>query len=283
MGRQATCQHCGEAYVPVSLTCPHCAGAGEYPNVFLANQERPALLRRYQTACNQASRQGVDLLLQALQKAVEQKSQACINRDYLEIRRLIKGGSAYASYYQQIKAGLRLLTDDKWEESRERVDTLFFPGFKEEMLFAALTLDDRGIFYYGACCLILKETMIQKRATLFHENTVQFVIKNSILISDSAPEGFRAVWLDRGLLAVAKAAEDVSPSTTEADFPQLLVWQDPTQEGEDIFIEIHIYGSLTIQSAKKITFPASPLKGMKTEANRLEQELKARKIPYQRI
>jgi hypothetical protein len=279
-----TCQVCGEQYSFKSRDCPHCDAPGEYyPNVTQAKWEESALRQRYDVACNRARTRSIDLLLQQLQDAVDQQSWACINRDYLEVRTLAKKDRAYASYYLQIAAGMRLRGGDKWEKDREVADTLFFPGFKEHIRFAALTLNEQGVDYYGPCCLLLKEEMIRMRATLFHENTLQFMIKNNIRAADPLPKGLRAVWLQKGMLAAAKLEEELSSTSTAADFPQLLVRQGPAGKGEDVFLEVHIYGSLTIQSAKEITFPANPPPHDAADAGLLERELQARQIACRRI
>jgi hypothetical protein len=282
MQTNVTCHNCTGLYHFTRQHCPHCDTVGEYPNVYLATQDQEALQQHHQEATTQANSRGVASVGCAFQHAVDTHTQACINRDYLEVERLMQAHSSYASFYQQLEAGTRQLTGDPWENPRIMMDTLLFPEFKERILFAALTLDMRGVSYYGSCSLILNEGMICARASLFRENSALYYIKQISLPSDTPIlNGWRAVWQDRGRLAFAKLEPKLTPNTLSTDFASLLMAQDPAQAGDDDFLEVHIYGTLTIKTVREVVLCPQPKE--KGKADRLGRLLKGKQVAYRQL
>ena len=49
-------------------------------------------------------------------------------------------------------------------------DDALFPGYKEQIRFAALSLDGKGLSSYGECTLILRDHMIAHRASVLEGN-----------------------------------------------------------------------------------------------------------------
>ncbi|MGI0014715.1 MAG: hypothetical protein ACREBU_14930 [Nitrososphaera sp.] len=68
---------------------------------------------------------------------------------------------------------------------------------------------------------------------------------------DSLPRGYRAVWSKRGNLAVAKLGCRINHTTRAADFSELLLRQGATS-AEDEFIEVHIFGPMTIRTIERV-------------------------------
>jgi hypothetical protein len=132
-------------------------------------------------------------------------------------------------------------------------EDLLFPGYKDQILFAALSLDGVGVTDYGSCSMVLKNLAINERATVFEENCLDFSRRRKLGFGKPVPPGFRAVWQERDLLGCAKLSDRLDSSTPEKSFPAIL------KSGKD-FVEVHIYGALHRGSLERIVL-ARPPKG----------------------
>jgi hypothetical protein len=131
---------------------------------------------------------------------------------------------------------------------------MLFSYYKKAIRFAALSLDEHGIEDYGKYFMLLREDMIAHRATVFEANSVKFVKAKVIAMgSIQIPAGYRAVWQERGHLAVAKLAWHLAANTPAEAFPRLLL--TGRDDRLDNFIEVHNYGPMTIRSFAKVTVP----------------------------
>ena len=192
-------------------------------------------------------------VLRHFEGAVANQSEAVVTLYAPEVFRLaVNDKELYASFYDLVRAGVRLPSEGFWDQVREAVDSRLFNYYKEHIRFAALSLNRRGLSHYGDCYLVLKENMIAHRATVFEENSVVFMHRRQVPITGELPTGYRAIWQDRGRLAVAKLAASISPNTVTADFPTLLL-RDGKKPEDDQFVEVHIYGSLSIYSVAEVS------------------------------
>ncbi|MCX7110228.1 MAG: hypothetical protein NTX45_08885 [Proteobacteria bacterium] len=248
------CDECGFDIPASSDRCPHCGRPSLFPNVTAAKRpmEQAALEQRYQTAL-----QNVDPaclpILDKFEKSVENQSEAVITRYVSEVYTLAANENAlYGNFYQLVGAGVRLPAENFWETIRGVVDEKLFTHYKENIRFAALTMNRRGIGHYGDCHMTLKSDMIAHRATVFEENSIVFMDRRKEFLTAELPAGYRAIWQDRGKLAVAKLASKLSHTMTEADFSSLLM-NDGAKPEDDQFVEVHIYGSFSMRTVEEIS------------------------------
>lgn len=251
------CEYCGHAIPASADRCPHCGRPGLFPNVRMAElpAEVDALKTRYQAARAAAATKSNGGALADFETAVLGAG-VSIARPLTELLRLASSeNELYASYYQLIEAGVRLPKGDKWDSLRGVADSALFPGYRQQIKFAALTLDDQGLSNYGECSIFFKESMIAHRASMFEENSVLFVIRKDVSMKDASnlPMGFRASWAERASLCVAKLADRLTSSTTRDQFPAVLMKQGDTSD-DDEFVEVHIFGPLTVRSIERVTF-----------------------------
>ncbi|MBI3671133.1 MAG: hypothetical protein HY237_15300 [Acidobacteria bacterium] len=157
----------------------------------------------------------------------------------------------YASFYQLVGAGARRPEDTPVEKARLLADDLLFPYYREEMRFAALSLDGLGATSYGECSLVLKDGPIRERATVFEENSVYFCKRRDLGLNRSVPPGYRATWDERDQLAVAKLESVLQPETQPSDFARILL-RPHVKPKEDDFIEVHIYGPLHRRNIERL-------------------------------
>jgi hypothetical protein len=214
--------------------------------------EQQALSQRYDAAMAlAATRNCVPCIL-----AFEEKlagSRAVLNRPIPETERLASSDKQlYATFYGLLEAEVRLPYGDKWDRLRRIADEALFPGYKEKIRFAALTLNGRGLFRFGECSLVLREDMIAHRASLFEENSTLFLKRCNY----NPRLGHRAMWPDRGKLCVAKLADKLQSFLPEGEFATLLLREGSRPE-QDHFVEVHIWGPLSIHSIEQITIKAN--------------------------
>jgi len=122
-------------------------------------------------------------------------------------------------------------------------------------VFAALSLDNRGLANFGRYTIVLKEDMIAHRATVFEENSFIFCQqKHHIVVGDSIPPGYRALWLERERLAIAKLHSRLDATTRPNMYSQILMKQGH-DAAQDDFIEVHIFGPIHRRAIERVVGP----------------------------
>lgn len=252
-------RECHECHNNVSISadrCPHChAPLDPPPNVWAAAQqtEQAALEQNYRDATAAAKKLGSGDRLAEFESAVSQQSFAVICRDLGEVQRIARSDAeVYRNYYKLLDAGLRLPnTSDELNLKREQADLALFFGYHKKIHHAVLTLD-YGMDYYGECHLQLNSQRIAGRSSVFWENSADFYARKA-KPGQRPFTGLRAVWQDRGKLAVTKLAGKIHAKVPAERFPGILR-QDGKTPGEEKFIEVHVFGDLTIHSTQKVMF-----------------------------
>jgi hypothetical protein len=255
MSLSEKCSSCGNEVPPPAQHCPHCGQPGRFWNVLDADKpdERAALDRRYQATMTDAIARRADGVLKDFESALAGSS-AVIARYQSEVLRLASSTrQLYGTYYQLVEAGLRLPDGDEWDVLRELADTVLFPKYKEHMRFGALSLNGRGLPNYGECSIVLREKMIADRTSVFEENSALFIERHDIKISrkPNLPKGYRATWGERAKLGVAKLHGKIDSTTTPDKYSHVLLTPRATSEADD-FIEVHIYGPMTVLTMERV-------------------------------
>jgi len=237
------CPTCGAEVRAHEKDCPSCASFCWFPNVRKAKEpeELNALEERYQVAKAAALGRDLEPTFLAYQSALA-GSVAVICRSLDQVKALLSSDSAvYISFYRQRSSGGRRAEDTPIETQRELTDVRVFPSYNHEIRFAALSLDGMGVLFYGRCSLVLKSIAIQRRATVFWENAVDFCNRVCPDQTLPVPPGYRAPWPMRAKLAAAKAEPRLGRHTSPEEFSRILL------DG-NVFVEVHIYGSLNRNS-----------------------------------
>jgi hypothetical protein len=254
--RVIVCRECGHDFSLELSVCPHCyRPCAHYPNVTAAQDpgERQALQRRHAAARDKAQAAGVASVFDGFEEAVGQTSVAVVARP-MDIAVLLMKSTEelWPTYHQMRAAGLRR-ADPDYGVPRTGSEEALFPGYKEQIHSAALSLDGIGAKSYGECSISLREAFIAHRASVFEENNVLWTLRRKGSRDPrKLPKGRRAQWGERGVLAATKLADQLAPSTTAAEFAGLLLQQGATTD-DDSFVEVHIYGSLTVRAVEKVT------------------------------
>jgi hypothetical protein len=257
---KARCQFCTNEFDMPAERCPHCAQACPFANVWAASraEDVAALELRYQAALDDAKLRGCDAIAQDFATALG-GAKVVIARHIHDVERLgFSDSECYTTFHQALDGGLRVPDGDEWNELRHAADEALFPRYKKEIRSAALTLDDLGPLGYGAWSITLRTPLIERRASVFEENSLLFIKARKVTIdgADAMFRGHRAAWSDRVKLCIAKLAGALSTATKPGDFAGLLLRQVGTT-GTDEFVEVHIWGSLTMRTAEKIVLTKS--------------------------
>ncbi|MDM8568576.1 hypothetical protein QUF50_03500 [Thiotrichales bacterium HSG1] len=168
------------------------------------------------------------------------------------------------------------------DKQREKSDEIVFGKYKTQIRFASLSIDHKGLHNYGDICVHFKNELIENRATLLEENSKFFPNKHNIDIHENMPLGYRALWNSKGKLAIAKLAKEICTKylenkiCTEKDFQKLLLCCGEEKD-TDKFIEIHIYGSFTMEQAK-VVYGKPPVMELLDEKQKKEQETELKTI-----
>jgi hypothetical protein len=262
-------------------SCPHCGHPVDPPNVAAAGrkEEREALERRYAAGLDAAEKQGAAHTVARFGEAVAASS-AVINKDLDRVLALSSSDDeVLASYGKLLDSGLRLEDTDPLNAQRQTAERLLFPGYDREIIFAALSLDGRGPENYGQVTLVLREEMIVRRASVFEENCLIWMRQRGpadFVEWHNLPPGYRATWADRHKVAVAKLGGKLHAGTTRDEFATLLL-----RSGEstllDTFVEVHIYGGLTIEAVESMT--VQPTRAAhRTMLDLLEERLRTHQV-----
>jgi hypothetical protein len=247
------CQEC-QADISFHLrNCHVCDADIGYPNVRAADSERPELLNRYSESVKLAKIMSLSTQLRDFENSMH-GSQAVMIRAVADvIPMLAKNTQLYNTFAHQVSAGIRVAEDNLWDRSREAVESLIHPIYHRDIQYAVLSLDEYGANdpSYGGCHLSFKEITIKKRATVFEENSFEFVKRHQIIAGVvPVPKGYRATWDERHLLAVSKLSSKINKDTTLIDHKNILL-SGYGKLAE--FIEVHIYGVVHISSFDKLS------------------------------
>ncbi|WP_437577727.1 zinc ribbon domain-containing protein [Sorangium sp. So ce887] len=253
--QELPCPACGHEIPASAERCPHCARPGLFPNVRAVTQpeETAAFDARFRDARDEASARGLLALFEEFMVALDD-SKAVIARPLREAQRLASSHKeGYATYYQLTDAEVRLPDGNEWDFLRRQADEALFPGYKEKIRFAALTLDAVGLSNYGDCSMTLRTSMVAHRTTVLEENSAVFIKHRSVKMVDASicARGHRTTWDDRAKICAVKLGCELNPGTTRDQFPSLLLRQGATSD-DDHFVEAHVYGPMTIRTFERV-------------------------------
>ena len=270
------CNLCDNPLARSASVCPHCGRPGLYPNVEDAEDpdERAALDRRYQAALTESATRGADQALKDFEAATA-NSRAVLARSPSELLRMANSDhELYATYYKLIRAGVRLPTGGEWDFRRKVADAALFPGFEEQITFAALSLEGTGLSHYGSCSIVLRNDLIAHRTSVFEENSVVFTERYRVAMKKGkVPNGYRAPWANRGKLCVAKLDQSIDAATRPDEYSRLLMREGATSE-EDQFVEAHIFGPWTARTIEQVSVSKRRKRADNVSIKWLERELK---------
>jgi hypothetical protein len=210
------------------------------------------------------TRRGADATVQAFEAYVEQAKPVLVC-PFAEIKRLARADSELANtFYSKgetnLLKGSHVLQGDKWDTIRAAAETAMFGDEnKKEIHFAALSPDDEGLSNYGECSVTLRIPLVAHRTSAFEENMLVFFKTkcDNYWRTERLPTGYRSDWSNRAKLAVAKLAHRIEATTQDGDFGGFLLTRG-AGSADDQFIELHVFGMMTIRTCEKIVLNKRP-------------------------
>jgi hypothetical protein len=250
-----TCS-CG-AVVPQELRyCSVCLKDAGFPNVRKADRqdEQDALNVRVESSRRSAEARGAAAELADFVVKVS-TSKAVMNRKLAAIHSWMNSDSPYfMNFHSQVRDHSLIARNNGWDEQRISAENTVNPIYYIDLQFAALSLDDRGLTYYGPYCVTLKEGVIAMRSSAFEENPFLFNPKHKIYSGKQPPLGYRASWTRRAALAEAKLGHLITSTTSQAEYSAILMGTNRECANCD-FVEVHIYGMIHKQAIEQVTGP----------------------------
>lgn len=207
----------------------------------LALAERARLLERSDAAKATAARQGCKSVLEAFEFSARQ-SHAVVNVYAAFAHQLLTRHDALYAAYESLVAG-RARRSAAVEDDRDRraVGAKLYGQGATEIVYAALSLDGRGLTSYGPVSLQLRDVAIEDRATVLDENSYRFAGRPGVSLLGPLPRGHLSVWYDREELIIAKLAPLLARDMTAGDFVRLVMRSEGNRQTDE-FLEVHIWG-----------------------------------------
>lgn len=276
------CTDCGKPLSWAMRDCTSCGATHAVPNIRHAQQEFVALEQRYQTSLADCQTRHAASVAQDFLQTVAQNSHAVINGSASFFQTLFQDDkNLYGAYVPQARAELRMVADFENDSRRRRNEAAAFGAYGEQIRYAALSLDQRGLHSYGACSLVLNQAICTNKASVLEENSYDFVERQPRGVP--LAQGFRATWGQRQMLALAKLGKKLNASTSAANYAGLLL-HCTGDRASDQFLEVHLYGPFSTQAVIAATLPKKGHdKAEKYALEILSDILTAKGLPCQRL
>lgn len=236
--------------------CPHCGRPSRPLNVLCADRtdELSALDSEFDRAIHFAGRAGTDSETQAfLTFCVDSKAIFCAPfRTLLPV--VTQHVDLFADFYKL--ADLRCQSPElgkrDWHMLRNTAEAFLVEGKPKdlEILYAALSINGKGLESYGECTLILNPAMTGHRATVFPDNSALYFERNP----GKPAAGMRARWQDRHKLCIIKNVRDIRAGMDFDAFCELLLRQSEDRLS-DRLVEVHVTGPISMRAFEKIRLP----------------------------
>lgn len=211
-------------------------------------------MQRVDAAEVAAASRSASIALGALRVALA-STHAVMNRHLTPLQIWVRSNNPiFRNFYDEIEEG-RQAVEDRWNTQRASAENTINPTFYKQLSIAALSLDGRGLTYYGAYTVTLRTNIISHKATVFEENPFYFNERHGVISGREPPCGYRADWLSRDQLGIAKLHSRVTPEmSSEAEFSNLIMAPDRDKDDCD-FIEVHIYAGVHRDAIQRVSGP----------------------------
>jgi len=250
------CPDCAIVIPDNKVVCPHCGRPARHLNVLCADRvnELEALERNFDESMRQSRKDGIENETNDFFRYCrDSKAVFCAPlRTLLPV--INSHVDLFADFYKLAELRCKALDGGKrnWDMLRCTAEAYLLEGKPNsvELLYAALSINERGLESYGECTFVLKEAMIGHRATVFPDNSALYFEKNA-----GKPNfGMRVRWQDRHKLCVVKNVCDIRSGMNFVHFCNLLLSQGDDKLS-DRLIEVHVTGPISIRAFETIRLP----------------------------
>jgi hypothetical protein len=247
---------CKKVQPQINLTeCIFCGSDLGAPNVNIvsAEFELVALKKRYKDAIEYSNVKKTNEFINKFESFFENNVEVIINLHLPVLAALIKD-KTYKNYHRAVQDGERLIASLHDDQKRNVIDSILYGSYGRDMVYAALTLNNKGLISYGRCSIIIDEDAIKFRTSILEENSYDFVKTHKLNLENlNIPLGYRSKWDNKTQLVVSKLHKSIT-TEDEKDFCNLVLSSDGGKH-TDKFIEVHIYKEVSILTFKQIYVP----------------------------
>lgn len=237
------------------MACPTCGSFSGFPNVKCAAAEGPDLEARVQAAREANPTAAAQIATFADAMAA---SHAVVNVSFAFLHSLLASNiPLYSTYDEQVRSGIRRPAAPEHDQERAAIGGLLFGYLSSRIVYAALTLDGRGLASYGPVAVQLSDSSVEARASVLEENSYRFVARHKITSPALAPRGYRAPWASRSAIAVAKLAGRITTATMTSQYQDLLLSSTQDRATDD-FIEVHIVDGFDRLAIEQVVVMQTP-------------------------
>lgn len=253
--RVEKCPKCDGPVPEVERYCPTCTQDLGPPNVRESGsaQEVASLAQRASEELENAGKQGSAQSIQDFSDSVKTRSSVVVAMPASVARRLVSDPKSVFDNYELLTGtGKRLAATADNDRHRAAVSGLLFGTYGAKIRYGVLSLTTTGLPTYDDVACRLRSIAVQDRVSFLESNSYKFVEANSLKPGMAIPSGYRAVWNNRHLLAVAKLARLVTSTGTDQDWQNLLIYSGVSDRANDEFIEAHIYDGFTFNAIEEM-------------------------------
>jgi len=262
-----TCNHCG-IHLPDPINVRRASLAIEVQT----------LQSRFDNAKKYLAANGLNSGAEYIQDEVKNKGKGVINTqsDFLW-EWLFYNTTSYQSYRRQLINNYRLKAKFKNDCKRSVIDSILF-GSDNDIIYAALSINETGLTSYGEITIILKTYSIELRTSSLERNSYQFIDDcetNGWTFSKPIPPGYMSTWPNICKLALAKLHEKAKKGLN-FDELALLVLNSTGGRTKDEFIELYIWGKIIASAIEKIRIPVHVINDFRPKETLMLKELQRR-------
>lgn len=245
---------CGHPLHEGARQCSECGADAGFPNVRKASlaSEADALSRRVDAVRRDADARGCTQTLAEFETVVADSEAVAAVAPLVAYDLFRNQHKFHVSYHRRVDAGIQDPGRTRYDDLRKSVDAKLFPDYFDEISFAALTIDGRGVRHYGRVFLVLATDKIRDRSSVFERNSFHAV--ENLKMNEPVPEGCRATWERRASLAAAKLGGAVQAGMSQSQMSELLLSRDDSDTAD--FVEVHFFGRIHQGIVAKVGFQA---------------------------
>lgn len=267
------CPSCGAENKRNIDSCSECGHSLGFVNVNLLSDPyfQNGLEDRYQVTRQTVNDAGKLSEVEAFEKAVLAEAKGVINMSHELLFLLVNQNEDYLSYQRAVEQGKRAKAEFQNDRDRCIVESAFYGYDGRNLVYAALTLNEKGLSSYGDVAVLLRTQNIRLRTAVFEKNTyVLFdeLVESGWRVRKTIPPGHCGTWNERGKIAVVKHGLEIATSNSSPDFATLILSSEGDR-GTDEFIELHIFNKVNYSNFEQIIFEKKP----KTAFGKIQLEI----------
>ena len=237
--------------------CNEPLGSG-FPNVNVYSDSyfTDVVTKRYDACISSLTTTKEKDAIADFEKQILAEAQPVVNMDRKLFFLLVNSKEDYLPYRRAVDLGKRAISDVQNDHKRTVIDTSFYGTHGSDIVFAALSLNEKGLISYGEICVTLNADWVSDRITVFNKNS--FDLYDDLTREYSwnpahfpPPSGYFGTWNNREEITVVKYKDEVikiSQGNNNAD----ILLKSNGNRAEDEFIELHIYKEIAYLSFLKV-------------------------------